>query len=202
MPNERLFQFVTLTLFGIFAAIGFTHRLRAAKADDKISRREEGLPIMILLRFFGFAAWIGLIIYIINPMWMSWSTAALPGWLRWLGAGIVAVTIPLIYWMFRSLGNNVTDTVTIRQEHRLVVNGPYRWVRHPMYTFTLLMFGGFSLLTANWFIAVAGALTLFLLVARTPIEEAKLTAKFGAEYRAYMQRTGRFFPRLASSQNK
>lgn len=196
MINERTFQLVTVVLFGTLAAIGFYHRLRAAKAGDAISRRDEGTPIMLLLRLFGFSMWLGLLIYLANPRWMAWAMMPLPEWARWLGAGIVLIGLPLVYWMFHSLGRNVTDTVTIRKAHQLVIRGPYRWIRHPMYTFSLLLFLGFCLLTANWFIGATGLLALVLLVLRTPIEEAKLIEKFGDEYRTYSARTGRFWPRM------
>ena len=149
-----------------------------------------------IIRLFGFAAWISLLVYMINPGWMMWSALPLPGWLRWVGAGWVATAIPLLYWMFSSLGANVTDTVAVRKEHSLVTHGPYRWIRHPLYTFGFLAFVGFSLLTANWFTGVTGLIAIAMLLLRTPIEEAKLIERFGNDYREYMRRTGRFFPRL------
>ena len=154
---------------------------------------------MILLRLFGFSAWIGLLIYMVNPRWMAWSTLSLPFRLRWVGAGLGIIAVPLIYWMFSSLGKNVTDTVAISKEHSLVTHGPYRWVRHPMYSLSVLAFMGFSLLSANWFIGLTGILALTLMVVRTPIEEAKLIEEFGNEYREYMKCTGRFLPRLIGS---
>ena len=151
---------------------------------------------MILLRLFGFSTWMGLLLYMVNPRWMAWSHLSLPPWLRWVGAGVGIVAVPLIAWMFMSLGKNVTDTVAIRREHRLVTHGPYRWVRHPMYSFSFLALVGFALLSANWFIGLTGILALVVLAVRTPIEETKLIEEFGDEYRAYMRRTGRFLPRL------
>ena len=199
MGNESTFRIITIVLFILVAATGVYHRVRAAKSGEKISRREEGLPIMILLRLFGFSAWIGLLIYMVNPRWMAWSTLSLPSWLGWVGAGLGIIAVPLIYWMFSSLGKNVTDTVAIRKEHSLVTHGPYRWVRHPMYSFIFLLFFGFVLLTANWFIAVTFILGLILLVVRTASEETKLIEEFGDEYREYMKGTGRFLPRLIGS---
>ncbi len=154
---------------------------------------------MILLRFFGFSAWIGLWIYMINPRWMTWSTLSIPSWLGWVGAGLGIIAVPLFYWMFSSLGKNVTDTVVIRKEHSLVTNGPYRWVRHPMYSSGFLLFFGFSLLTANWFIGATAILGLIPLIVRTATEETKLIEEFGDEYREYMKGTGRFLPRLIGS---
>ena len=191
-----MFRIVTIALFALLAGTGIYHRVRAAKAADEISRKEEGLPVMVLLRVFGLSMWLGLIVYMINPQWMAWSAWSAPEWLRWMGAASVLVSIPLIYWMFHSLGKNVTDTVAIREEHKLVTEGPYRYIRHPMYSFSMLSFIGFSLLTANWFIGLAGGLALVMLAIRTPLEEAKLEEKFGKAYREYSARTGRFFPKL------
>ncbi len=199
MEHASTFRILTIILFVLLAATGLYHRVRAARSGEKISRREEGLPIMILLRLFGFSVWMGLLLYMINPRWMAWSTLPLPPWLRWAGAALGVLALPLIYWMFSSLGTNVTDTVGLRREHRLVTHGPYRWVRHPMYSFSFLLFLAFTLLTANWFIGLMGLLAMTLLVVRTPIEEAKLIEAFGDAYRDYMKGTGRFLPRWRST---
>jgi protein-S-isoprenylcysteine O-methyltransferase Ste14 len=55
---------------------------------------------------------------------------------------------------------------------------------------------GTSLAAANWFLFVTGALAVGLLVYRTRTEEEKLLARFGGDYRAYVERTGRFLPRI------
>ncbi len=199
MENELTFRIITIVLFILVGATGVYHRIRAARSGEKISRREEGLPLMILLRLFGFSAWIGLLIYMVNPRWMAWSALSIPSGLRWVGAGFGIIAFPLIYWLFSSLGKNITDTVAIRKQHSLVTYGPYRWVRHPMYSFSFLLLIGFSLLPANWFIGVTGILALTLIVVRTPIEETKLLEEFGNEYREYMKCTGRFLPRLIGS---
>ncbi len=199
MENELTFRVITIVVFLALVVIGVYHRVRAARSGEKISRREEGLPIMSLLRLFGFSAWIGLLIYMVNPRWMAWSTLSIPSWLPWVGAGLGIIALPLMYWMFSSLGKNVTDTVAIRKEHSLVTHGPYHWVRHPMYSSGFLLFFGFSLLTANWFIGVTAILGLIPLVVRTATEETKLIEEFGDEYCEYMKGTGRFLPRLIGS---
>ena len=97
---------------------------------------------------------------------------------------------------FRTLGKNLTDTVVTRAEHTLVTRGPYRWVRHPFYLATALAVVANSLVTANWFLALTGGIAFGLLVLRTRTEEEKLIERFGEDYKEYMERTGRFFPRL------
>jgi len=197
MAEEPIFRIISVVIFVTIVCVGLYHRVKAARhQEDLLSHREEGLLIMVLVRTFGFSAWIGFLLYMINPQLMAWSTLLLPYWLRWTGVGFGIVVLPLISWMFISLGKNVTDTVATRKKHSLVISGPYRWIRHPMYSFTFLALIGFSLLSANWFIGVTGLLAFILLVVRTPLEEKKLIEKFGDEYREYMKDTNRFLPRL------
>jgi protein-S-isoprenylcysteine O-methyltransferase Ste14 len=129
---------------------------------------------------------------------MTWSQVELPGWLRWAGGILMLGCVPLIYWLFSSLGKNVTQTVAIRKEHSLVRSGPYRWIRHPLYSVGTLLFVSFSLLAANWFIALVIAAGFKILSHRTSIEEARLVEKFGDDYRRYMQTTGRYLPKFKS----
>jgi protein-S-isoprenylcysteine O-methyltransferase Ste14 len=197
MEVDSVFRAIAIALFALVVVTGMSHRIRAARSGDKISRREEGTPVMVALRLSGLVTWLAVLAYLANPEWMRWSALALPVWVRWLGVALVAASVPLVYWVFSSLGRNVTDTVAIRKEHALVTYGPYRWVRHPLYTTAAIFFLGFSLLSASWFIALMLVPTILLLAIRTPIEEAKLIERFGDDYRAYMQRTGRFIPRFS-----
>ncbi len=196
METELIFRIISIGLFACLVCIGFYHRFRADKSNDneKLSRNEEGWFILITLRLFGFIVWIGLILYMINPNLLSWSYLPLPVWLRWLGAGIVTLSIPLMHWMFKSLGNNVTDTVVTRKHHSMVTNDPYHYVRHPMYCIVFLLLTGFMLLTTSWFIASTGFITMLLLIMRTSIEERNLLLRFGKTYEDYKAHTNKFIP--------
>ncbi len=134
----------------------------------------------------------------INPQWMAWSAMPIPTWLRWFGVGLVACSCTLVLWTFHNLGRNLTDTVVTRRDHTLVVSGPYQYVRHPFYIAIALQILGGSLVTANWFILLAGMVPLAFLATRTRIEEQKLVDRFGPEYQDYMRRVGRFVPRFKS----
>jgi protein-S-isoprenylcysteine O-methyltransferase Ste14 len=102
----------------------------------------------------------------------------------------------LIYWVFSSLGNNVSPTVITRARHTLVTHGPYRWVRHPLYTTGMLSYLSFALLAEIWLIFLIAVPAFIVLAVRTSKEEARLVERFGEDYRGYMRRTGRFLPRL------
>ena len=78
----------------------------------------------------------------------------------------------------------------------MITEGPYARVRHPMYTVLNMFSFGISLLTANLLIIGFATLVLlpFPLVAKK--EEQMLLQTFGEEYAKYMEKTGRFFPKL------
>lgn len=196
MQDEQIFRFILILGFAVVFPVGLYHRLKARALKDKLDRREEGLFILLTLRPNALAGMIGLVAYVINPAWMAWSSVALPLWLRWFGVGLGVMAAALLIVVFRTLGTNITDTVVTRARHTLVMSGPYRWVRHPFYVATALAVTANSVVTANWFLALTGFLGFGLLVIRTRKEEEKLIERFGDEYRSYMQRTGRFIPRL------
>ena len=101
----------------------------------------------------------------------------------------------LLVWVHRALGRNFSGTLALRPDHTLVVDGPYRWVRHPMYGCFVLLMLALLLLTANGVIGGLGFGAVgALLVLRTWREEAQLAERFGADYEAYRARTGALFP--------
>ena len=195
MSDDQLFRLILLAGFVIFMPIGIYHRLKA-RTGEKLDRRQEGVFILVTLRLVGVAGMAGLIAYLINPACMAWAAVPLPIGLRWTGVGLALIAGLVVVWMFRTLGRNLTDTVVTRKQHTLVTKGPYRWVRHPLYTLAVLLGVANSLAAANWFFFVAGCLVFMLLAIRTRKEEENLIARFGDDYRNYMRRTGRFVPRL------
>lgn len=195
--NENIFRILAaLILFTGIGISGYFRRKADRETGEKISRNVDGTPFMMLIRIFGLVLWFSPLIYLINPAWMAWSKIGLPDWVRWLGVVIGFLCTLGIYWLFSSIGTGITPTSATRKEHRLVTSGPYRWVRHPLYTVGTSMFVAFGMMADNWFIALLGILSFLAMAARTPKEEANLIEKFGDEYRDYMKQTGRFFPKL------
>ena len=185
-------------MFGVVLPIGIYHRL-SADTREPLDRWQEGIFILATLRPLGGAFWFGAIAWTIQPRWLAWSAFPVPLGLRWSAVGGVAAGCLLLIWTFRSLGKNLTDTVVTREVHSLVEHGPYRWIRHPLYTSVALLTLGISLMAANWFLLVTGAAAFALLAIRTRTEEANLVARFDG-YRSYMQRTGKFLPRWGKAE--
>jgi len=195
--NENIFRILAAVI--LFTGIGISSYYRR-KADketgEKISRKVDGTALMTILKIGGLLLWFSPLVYLINPKWMAWSKIGLPDGVRWLGVGIGVLCVAGIYWLFSSIGSGITPTSATRKEHKLVTSGPYRWIRHPLYTIGASLFISFGMMADNWFIAALGILTFILMAIRTPKEEANLIAKFGDEYRAYIKITGRFLPYL------
>lgn len=110
-----------------------------------------------------------------------------------------AILFGAAMWVFRrthkALGRNWSITLQIREKHELISHGPYALVRHPMYTSFLLMGLGQAFLLANWVVGLAGLIGFAILFfLRVDKEERMMLEIFGAEYRAYMDRTKRIIP--------
>ena len=194
--DDQMFRYILLIGFACVLPAATYFRVKSQARMESLDRKQEGW-IMIPLRLMGVGAILGTLAFAINPLWMYWSSVALPTWLRWVG---VVFGIPgafVLLWTFRTLGPNLTDTVVTRQEHHLITHGPYRWVRHPFYVSFMLAVIANALVTANAFVALCGALAFLLIYLRTSVEERNLEERFGDEYRFYTRRTGRFFPRVA-----
>lgn len=199
MEQLDLFRIIAGLLFFSAISISVYYRSAAGRASsESLDRSEENKALQTILRLGGLILWLAVILYLVNPAFIPWSYYPSPDWLRWLGVGLAGLSWLLIIWMFKSLGKNITDTVVTRQKHQLVTHGPYRWIRHPLYTFGTLFFLGLGLIAASWLILLMAFLAFFLLSLRTPKEETQLLARFGEEYADYMQHTGRYLPRFYS----
>lgn len=105
-------------------------------------------------------------------------------------AGIV-----LRIWSIIHLGKFFTVNVAIQEGQRVIQDGPYRFVRHPSYSGSLLSIVGLACLTSNWLgFAVIIVCSLAAYALRISVEEKALFESLGEEYRRYAQRTKRLIP--------
>ncbi|MCB0837081.1 MAG: isoprenylcysteine carboxylmethyltransferase family protein [Bacteroidetes bacterium] len=179
-----------------FGISGYFRRKADQQTGEKISRNVDGKTMSTIIKIGGLILWLSPIAYMVYPPAMAWAKIGLPEGFRWAGIALGFICVPLIYWLFSSIGSGISPTSATRQEHKLITKGPYRWVRHPLYTIGASNFVAFGLIADNWFIILLGIFTFIIMAIRTPKEEANLIEKFGEEYKAYMQKTGRFFPRI------
>ena len=119
----------------------------------------------------------------------------LPAWLRWAGFALGLLSVVFWTWTQVTLDTQWSAQLQLTKEHHLITTGPYARIRHPLYA---AMFGwsiALALLTANWIFIGIAILSIAGTVRRVPKEEQMMLEAFGDEYQAYMQHTGRFFPR-------
>jgi protein-S-isoprenylcysteine O-methyltransferase Ste14 len=113
----------------------------------------------------------------------------------WLGLLVLVAAMALLYRTHRDLGRAWSITLEIRDQHRLITQGIYERLRHPMYAAFWLWAISQALLLPNWIAGLSGLVgfgTLFF--ARVGHEERMMLETFGDEYRAYMARTYRLIP--------
>jgi protein-S-isoprenylcysteine O-methyltransferase Ste14 len=196
MIDETIFQALFIFLALVFVILWGRNIVSIGITRDKFYTATEGIlvaaPRFLLLG----ASLVGILIYSINPPLMKWSALPLLFWLQWFGFFLGLIALTIFFWVLRSLGRNFSTTLTIHKDQTLVTRGPYRWVRHPMYTSFILLWVGFLFLSGNWFIGLSGiAAFVWAIIVRTPREEQMMIDRFGTEYIVYMSGTGRYLPR-------
>lgn len=125
---------------------------------------------------------------------LAWRFA--PEGRAWVVAG-VALTyagVVLAIWARAILGGNWSATVTVKQDHTLVRNGPYSTVRHPIYSGLLLAGLGTALAVGEVHGLLAVAIGLVGFHAKSRLEERFMIGEFGREYEEYRQRTRALVP--------
>ena len=95
-------------------------------------------------------------------------------------------------WARFHLGRNWGQPMTLKQGHELVTTGPYRFVRHPIYTGILLAMLGSTIVTPFWIVAFICLTGYFVYSART--EERIMISQFPGQYPEYKKRTKMLVP--------
>lgn len=200
MPDDHpVFRWCILAI--LLAAVGISgfYRHRARRDGGTVARRAEGGVILALRAAVTLPLLAAIAAYVVHPPWMAWGAIAIPRWVRWGGVVLGLLALPVEIWVLRSIGRNISETVLTKPDHALVTHGPYRRVRHPLYSTGLCLLLAVGLMAANWGLLLfpAGA-ALILITVIIPREERALIARFGDAYREYRTRTGRLLPRTGA----
>ncbi len=116
---------------------------------------------------------------------------------QWIGVAIMAAGLAFAVWARVHLGTNWSGTVTLKEGHELIRTGPYRNVRHPIYTGILIGFLGSAIVNGQvrGLVAVGVIWLSFFIKARR--EESFLAQEFGPKFVEHTQHTGMFLPKFS-----
>jgi protein-S-isoprenylcysteine O-methyltransferase Ste14 len=171
-------------VWGIYAL-----RVKRTKATEKSTERLATTVVMIvsfLLLFYERTA--------SGPLGVRFLPAQ--EWIAWAGVAVTSQGTAIAVWARLCLGSNWSARVTLKEGHRLIRSGPYRFVRHPIYSGVLLGAVGRALTVGEWRGVAAVVLIVVAHSRKAMREERMLSAEFGEEYASYRRRTGFLFPRL------
>src|SRR5712671_8239684 len=175
----------------VMIAIRAPHGRRSRRVKVAKSRKtllETGLLVL---------AWVGFFVPLIWAVSPAFSFAEYPLRSGPLSLGVMCFVIGL--WLFyrshADLGTNWSITLEIREQHRLITQGVYRRIRHPMYSALALYSIGQALVIPNWVAGPSNLIAFAILLAlRVHAEERMMCREFGDEYALYSARTKRLIP--------
>jgi protein-S-isoprenylcysteine O-methyltransferase Ste14 len=174
-------------LFGVYWAISALNSKKTKRRETWPQRLAYILPLLaamvLLSRPEAQRGWLAARLF---PLWPA---------VEWIGVTLVAAGIAIAFWARWHLGANWSGTVTLKEGHELIRSGPYRSIRHPIYTGILLALLGTAVQIGQVrsFFAFVVAWLCFYFKARR--EESFLAAEFADRFAAHRQQTGMFFPR-------
>jgi protein-S-isoprenylcysteine O-methyltransferase Ste14 len=169
-------------LYWHYAAVGVKP---AQRRESLGSRLGHVIPLVIAVLLIGeprIPGWLG------ERLWtQSWL-------LYWVAVALVAVGLGFAIWARRELGRNWSGTVTLKDQHELIRSGPYRWIRHPIYTGILIAFIGSAMARGQWRGVLAVLIVIAALWRKLRLEERWLSELFGAQYDEYRRHSWALIP--------
>lgn len=197
-PDLKMTPSISKAIFVALAVgwylIRYEHARRARRVKIVLSARGTVEILRLLISLTG----LGLLplVYVGTGM-PRFADAGFHPLLAWLGLLFAIAALGMFHLTHRALGRNWSISLDVRENHKLVTDGIYRRVRHPMYSAFWLWAIAQALLLPSWLAGLSGLAGFGVLYfGRVGAEEAMMLETFGESYRAYMARTGRLFPAI------
>lgn len=175
------------------------YRARAHRQGGALPARADGLPTVRLRLLSGLVVWAAVLLPIAAPAVVPWIVVPLPNAIRLAGLALAVAAWLVLWWTLASLGNNISPSTSTRAGATLVRHGPYRLVRHPLYSGGFMACLGLGLATESIPLLVAVVGLLWWVPRRVRNEEANLVASYGDRYRDYQANTPPLVPRFKAA---
>jgi protein-S-isoprenylcysteine O-methyltransferase Ste14 len=179
----------------VFAAVWAIYAFRVKRTKAAETSGDRFVTMIVMVVAF-------LLLFYERPLPAVFNKRFLPAeqWIAWAGVAVTSLGVAISVWARVILGSNWSARVTLKEGHRLIRSGPYRFVRHPIYTGMLLGAIGRAITVGEW----RGVLAVVLIIAahsrKAMREEKMLASEFGEEYATYRRSTGFLFPRLLATE--
>jgi protein-S-isoprenylcysteine O-methyltransferase Ste14 len=163
-------------------------KVKATARQESIASRAAHLVPMTIV-----------ILLLIAPPGLPWGFLGgrmLPGGpaMHWIGVAVVAAGLTFAVWARRHLGTNWSGTVTVKSDHKLVRSGPYRFVRHPIYSGGLLAVAGTAIARGEWHALLALLILFATCWWKLQREERWMGETFGEDYAKYRAEVSALIP--------
>lgn len=187
------FSFLTLAvaawLFFLAYWLWSARRVKqATRAEPALSRfLKYWLPIIVALALMWPAEWLQGTVLGRHFLPDTQTVAA-------IGVALIIAGVWFACWARHILGSNWSSEVQLKEGHELIERGPYRYVRHPIYTGILLALLGTVVLEGEWRALIAFVIMFVSFWRKLRLEETWLSEHFGPVYADYMQRVKALVP--------
>lgn len=175
------------TGFGLYWLVSAFNRKVTKKTETFLERLRYTVPLFLafylLFRPEVHYSWLGARLFPAGATWES------------IGVALTAAGVAVAIWARWHLGSNWSGVVTLKENHELIRTGPYRAIRHPIYTGMLIALLGTLIVVGEvrGVLALAIAWLSFYVKARR--EESFLAQEFGPAFSEHQRNTGMFFPK-------
>lgn len=181
-------------LFGVLW-IAFLVYWQVMAMGAKTTQRLEPVASRAL-RVIMFGAAIVLMSFPLRPEWLNLQLWPQSFATFWIGASLTLAGLLFSVWARVHLGRNWSRSVTIKEDHELIVSGPYALVRHPIYTGLFLAFIGTDLAVGQLRAVLAFVLIAVSIGYKLRLEEQWMREQFGAKYETYSGRVKALVPHV------
>jgi protein-S-isoprenylcysteine O-methyltransferase Ste14 len=177
-------------IFGLYWLVSAFKRKVTKKRETYLQRLVYTLPLLVAFYF------------LFRPEahhypWLGGRFVATGAAWEWLGVAITAAGVAFAIWARWHLGSNWSGVVTLKEGHELIRTGPYRTIRHPIYTGILLGLLGTAVTIGEVRGLIAVAVGWFSFYIKARREESFLAQEFGPAFIEHQQHTGMFLPRIS-----
>jgi len=171
---------IAFTIYWSIAAANSTATVRSESARSRAVH--QNLMTLSLLLLFAPLPWLDWRVLPLGPRWVV------------LGLALHVGSFGLAVWARRTLGRYWSGEITQKQEHELIRSGPYRFVRHPIYSAVLGMFAGTALVSGDAHALLGAAIMAGAYARKIRLEERNLLEVFGPRYEEYRRSTRALIP--------